>query len=336
MRRSQGIFIAFTIALLCLGAVMASSVWALPPTAQDCSQTDSGERLKCKFDRMNSQIDDTLTEVERLDVVSPEQQTMLRNAHSRTQSEKNRVTAEGFRNLTKKKGKCYFKEKQGSGNGDGVCDPKTEQCEEVIGDQIGNEDGNCSPMKGGNKEVCVRVCDQEPGAADEEDFDPSAGNDIEQTLDDTAEVLYAASTKVKSAALRAGAVRAVSSDPASKCTNVLVGTRTLSDVELWGIREGANAVKLAADACDSGCNQDSLGFNCSAVCIPFRLAENIMGAIADGFEMNDGAVTDNRIDAMAECMQELGQKLNGIETKLNEVIQLLNTPQGRRPEFPVK
>ncbi|HWR90258.1 MAG TPA: hypothetical protein VN260_08360, partial [Dissulfurispiraceae bacterium] len=315
MKRSQSCRLRnvfpFIILFVCLILGSAQVVWS--QQAADCNQQqDTGERIKCKFDKVHSQIDSTVNDLDQFDFVPPDQLTLLKNAHARAGREKERATAEGFKGLTKKKKKaaCHFKEF--IGDGDGICDPKKgEQCEEIIGDGIGDEKQPCI-LKGKDKEMCVQVCDQDFDE-DEENFDQDAGLDIEQTLDDTAQVLSAANGMVRAAARRSGVVALLSNGGSDKCANVVVGVRQFTDVQLQGIRAGANGAKLAADTCDAGCNQDSFGWNCSAVCIAFRLAEDILTAVADGFEMQDGSVTDARVDAMAECLVELGAKLNGLE-----------------------
>lgn len=338
--RSTGIFSAAVFASLVLVLAAASSALAVP---DNCSQySDKGERLQCKFDKVNSQIDQTLGNLDQLDVLTPTQVDSLKNAQGRAAREKDRAGSEGFKELTKKKdAKCEMKECDSTeypqckaGNHDGVCDPG-EDCLEVIGDGIGDDIQPCKPLHGKNKEVCVQVCDQETVNGDEGNFDDQAASDWEETLDDTANNLAFTDTMVTQAVERSRVLQAVAVDATGKCANLLIQPHFTFE-QLQGVRAGANAAKLAADSCDAGCNQDSFGWNCSAVCLAFRLAENIMGAVADGFELQDSKDSGDQVDVMAECLEELGTKINGIETKLNTVIDLLNTPQGQRPNFPIK
>ena len=332
----------FVIFVLAVG--MSSLALAQP---DNCGQyTDKGDRLKCKFERVNSKIGETLGNIEQLDILPPTQVNSLKNAHSRAARDKDRAGSEAFKGLTKKKdAKCEMKECDPAALPDnakcktlvdpnGICDDG-EDCLEVLGDGIGDDVQPCSPLHGKNKEVCVQICDQEAINGDEGNFDDQAGSDWEQTLGDTADNLDLMNTTVTQAVQPARVFQVIAADPTNMCANLLIAPKFTYE-QLQGVRAGANAAKLAADSCDAGCNQDSFGWNCSAVCLAFRLAENILVAVADGFELQDNKDSGDQITAMAECLEELGTKINGIETKLNTVIELLNTPQGQRPDFPIK
>ena len=371
MRKSNALLVFITVALLVLitGSAFAQksphrSTGAIPvynppsppqslgtssstlAQSDDCNQyTDKGERLKCKFERVNSKIDETLGNIDQLDVLPPTQVSSLKNANSRAARDKDRAGVESFNGLTKKKDvKCEMKECDPAQSGNasckqlvdpnGICDPG-EDCLEVIGDQIGDDKQPCSPLNGNKREVCVEICDQEAINGNKGNFDDQAGADWEQTLGDTADNLDFTNTMMTEAVQRSLAIQVIAADSTDKCANLLIAPKFTYE-QLQGVRAGANAAKLAADCCDAGCNQDALGWNCSAVCLAFRLAENIMVAVADGFELQDNKDSGDQVAAMAECLQELGTKINGIETKLNTVIQLLNTPQGRRPDWPIK
>jgi hypothetical protein len=59
--------------------------------------------------------------------------------------------------------------------------------------------------------------------------------------------------------------------------------------------------------------------------------------------MLDDEITATRIDNMATCMENMGQSMEQMaqsnaqtQAKLDEVIRLLNTPQGKRDTFPTK
>jgi hypothetical protein len=107
--------------------------------------------------------------------------------------------------------------------------------------------------------------------------------------------------------------------------------------------------------CDSAANQDVLGNNGSIVCV----VTATLAAIADIVEVTakalDDDVTGLRFDASMGCMMqmdveikalqaqagrteeklgEVDRKVDAIQARLNEVVDLLNTPQGRRPGFP--
>jgi len=341
----------WSIGFLCisflLSFVLALGISSLAMAQPDkCSQyADKGERLKCKFERVNSKIGETLGNIDQLDILPPTQVKSLKNANSRAARDKDRAGSEGFKGLTKKKDvKCQTKECDPALSGNknckplinpnGICDPD-EDCLEVIGDGIGDDEQPCSPLHGKNKEVCVQICDQEAINGDEENFDDQAGSDWEGTLTDTADNLDFTNTMMTQAVQRSRGLQMLAVEGTSVCANLVIEPKFTYE-QLQGVRAGANAAKLAADSCDAGCNQDSMGWNCSAVCLAFRLAENIMGAVADGFELQDNKDSGDQVVAMAECLQELGTKMGEIETKLDTIIELLNTPQGRRPDFPVR
>ena len=109
----------------------------------------------------------------------------------------------------------------------------------------------------------------------------------------------------------------------------------------------SNATAMAYNSCDSGCNQDAFGFNCSAVCIVLAVASGIVDTISDACELQDDTVTAEQVDAACECLNQMGDEISGLkeqlgdlsdvlEERFDEVVELLNTPQGQRPEFPVK
>ena len=82
-----------------------------------------------------------------------------------------------------------------------------------------------------------------------------------------------------------------------------------------------------------------------ALCSPRNFAAlcAIPGLIQSGFQIAavvlenaDDLSTSERVDAIGDCVQESGAMIQAIEEGLEEVIQLLETPPGRRPGYPAK
>ena len=137
-------------------------------------------------------------------------------------------------------------------------------------------------------------------------------------------------------------------DPNDKCALLPVARqRSHTYAELQIMLAAAKAAALAYNSCDSGCNQDAMGFNCSAVCVVLAVASGIVDTISDACELQDDTVTAEQVDAACDCLNQIGEEISGLkeqlgdlsemlEERFNEVVELLNTPQGQRPEFPVK
>ena len=101
-------------------------------------------------------------------------------------------------------------------------------------------------------------------------------------------------------------------------------------------------------------NQDFFGNNCSGACVGLAIAAGVVDMHAEQFELQDDSVTGMRVDAVAECLEQTDdqlkaalEKLGDVEAQLAdlkeaveegfaEVILLLNTPHGQRPEHPMK
>ena len=329
-----------------------------------CDQQDSGERIKCKYDNVNSQLSDTVDNLTApsVDFLTPKQKDHLKNARDRTLRKTGNVPDTDFKKLSKKRdAECEIQEILGDvdpkddtnsngecdeleaciGNEDGICSPDEFAkggCAEVLNDGIGDDDGICE-KKGKYEEACVEICDPDSVIGKQGNVDDEESFDVEESLDDVTnlfeEVNPAVANFVGYMAGQKALVSAAASST-SACTSLLVGTRQFDYITLQGTLAGANAAKLAADACDDACTQTSFGWNCRAVCLCFGLAENILAEIFAAFQLQDDTVTGDRIDAAVRCLEELGSKINGIDKKIDSVINLLNTPEGQRPNFPLK
>lgn len=323
-----------------------------------CDQSDTGERVKCKTENMGDELDTAVTLLtgDDADFLSPTQKENLRKARDRARNAAARPDPGEYKRLTRKLDPdCYVAEyvstddppdPEDDGDNDGVCitkGPDKEICLEVVGDQIGDEDGKCEVLHAGGKpvqEACVRICDQETVDADEGNFDAGVAEDLEQGIEDTTEALTVMNQEVTAyiAVRQAAALLGEGEGTSGACDNLLSGTmqRQFTFAESEGIQAGATAAKLAADTCRDYCGQTSFGWNCRGLCTFFSVAENVLQAVADGVNLQDGNVDSERIDAAASCLETLGDKLNALDEKLDTVIRLLNTPQGRRPAFPTK
>ena len=181
-------FLSFLLLFLTL------AFWALPQTAQaqcdpgvDCSGcATKGEKLKCKFDTMMEEGKKTIDELQKPPydtLLPPAQVEGLAKTKENMNRGKNRLQSADFHLLAKKKETtCQLVESSAAGashNDDGVCDSKHEDCAEVIGDSVGNDDGICSPLKGKKREVCVQLCDEEATLQDEANVDDELAAELE-------------------------------------------------------------------------------------------------------------------------------------------------------------
>ena len=89
-----------------------------------------------------------------------------------------------------------------------------------------------------------------------------------------------------------------------------------------------------SDICDAACDMTIAGFDCHAVC---GITAGISGAAAltnELYQNEDGNIDSDNIDATLECVVGLMSGIEDLNDKLDEIVDLLNTPQGRRRDFP--
>jgi hypothetical protein len=114
------------------------------------------------------------------------------------------------------------------------------------------------------------------------------------------------------------------------------------------------ATSAAHDSCDSAANEDVLGFNGSAVCVVTAVAKGIAYGVFEKSEFLYDVSSSDMLTNLTKCSTALSEGLDGIEDgiqevdkkivdlqkimieRFDEVNTLLNTPQGQRPDFPVK
>lgn len=316
---------------------------------------DINNGLNKKFVTLNESLSDLVDQavIENPDMFTPSQRDHMGNARERANRSRERIhQAGGLKRMGRKtKLECVINELfgDGSGNDDGICE-KGEICEELLDDQIGDEDGECEWKFCGKKELCVENCDED--AVDEvaDNYDTEAVNDIENSMNDVTNVLDDATIMLQARAQRMAVMREIQTvaDPGDKCALLPVAReRNRSYAELQAIFAASNSTEMAYNICDSGCNQDAFGFNCSAVCAVLAGAAGVVDIIAEAAELQDDTVTSETVDAAGECIKQLGEEIDGlqeqlgdlnemIEERFNEVVELLNTPPGKRPDFPEK
>ena len=112
---------------------------------------------------------------------------------------------------------------------------------------------------------------------------------------------------------------------------------------IYGLYAGKEAADIAAQVCMAAADTSVWGFDVPAACIPAFAALGVVEGFAESVELLDDSITGTRIDNMTKCMQEMGSQLDDMEDKMGSmeeklalIVDLLNTPQGQRPEFPKK
>jgi hypothetical protein len=244
-----------------LTLVSASSASAA--VRKTCNQPDSGKRIKCKFDNVNSQMSDTVDNLTdpSVDFLTPKQEDHLKHARDRTMEKTHNIPDKDFKKLSKKRdAECEIQEILGdvdprndtNGNGecdelevcigdeDGICTPDERAqggCAEVLNDGIGDDDGICE-NKGKYEEACVQICDPDSVIGKPGNVDNEESFDVEESLDDVTdlfdEVNPAIATFVQYIATQKALV-SVAGTSTSACTSLLVNTRQFNYVTLQGI-----------------------------------------------------------------------------------------------------
>jgi hypothetical protein len=325
--------------------------------APDCSgKADRGERIKCQTEGLLEATQDSVDQAINLGVLTEKQKQNLNNSLERGRKHSARTGPTGYKGLAKKNEvSCAMKElslkaamdfgvtgdpKWKPGDEDGVCE-KNETCEEIIGDQLGNDDGLCSPTNGKKKEECVQLCDTAAVADNEDNFDAERSDDIESTIIEATEATEASNVRMAEAValMRMMDLLRAESESTGPC-EMLPGNRTpLPD----GLRYSVVAARGVANIHDKFCNQDVAGFNGASACAVFEgilyTVEQVFVAIDD----KNADVTTETIDLTRECVQQISADVAETKAEILEVKRLvkktnrlLRTPQGRREGFPEK
>jgi len=347
----------------------AEPVAPLAPPTQECeSLSDVGERLACKAEKTNAEVGRTVESLTApgAGLLSERQKTFLRDAHDRSERERERTGVDGYKQLAKRREvDCIVKEfddptgtdPDDDGDNDGICEGG-ELCEENDLDQIGDNDSKCETLKQGPgkpiREACVEICDAAAVDADDASYDAAAGLDAEGSFDDGAVLLAHLNERLDTVAFappESGAPEA--SVDADACTGLLDGARQFPYAVLQIGQGAANTLKAIHDGCTDVTRQSTGGFNSSAACVKSAIAMNVVQLVVDAFELQDDSITGTRVDATTSCLELLGTEVqaNGDEvdaialrlheaeieigTRLDELMLLLNTPPGRRSDYPM-
>ena len=340
-----------TVITIVIALMSNSTSQAAPPA--DCAQQDSGDRLKCKFQNIIEQQEESASKLSSMGNIPADRTDKLMRQVGKTMSTNSRTEPADFKQLTKKgQTQCDIVEllghAQSNGDGDGIC-TGNEMCEEDNADQIGNNDSVCSPKKGKKREMCLQICDTEAVRGNPNNFDDSPGSrgaDFEEVLDDiTADYLELNNDLDQSVAVMASFAAQASSD---SCGAVLNARPT--DKQLDNSFMAAYIAENLAEQADNICNLDAAGFNVAVACIVTDGIFIVAKGIADTITSANDSVDSQTIDATLACVAELkatadeqANQLNAIDSKLNttlemlnETIELLTTPQGQRDGFPNK
>ena len=267
-----------------------------------------------------------------------------------------------FSNMGKKgSAECYIVEIDGDdlGDDDGICSPNEKYskkddkfgCVEDDTDASGDNDGICELLQQGHGkkvwEECLEVCDtfeDNPAVTDCTTMDHMAGS-----LQDAADALESANTQVAARlqafeTLQKNIVETASAaTPCLTASSVSVGGISYSDgsrsrdySKLLEALAAAEVLESVANVCVDALDSTALGFDLPAVCIPVHLGQTAASIIASSWELLDDAITGARVDNVSLCVEAMGSQLNAMDQKLDTIMEYLNTPQGRRPEFPIK
>ena len=231
-----------------------------------------------------------------------------------------------------------------------------ENCAEVIGDGIGDDDGICG-MTGSHKEVCVEICDLPLSDQDDDNFDEEAAADMETALMDAEHVMAETNERLAVALAsyaQAKRDREARSASGSACVHILQGIRLGTKAYLT---LSADATSMAYDMLDSGCNQDVVGNNCSSAGVALAVAKGVAQMVKDGFDLAELILSEASIDESFFCMEEtstdiaqlqeqagqteekldeIDRKVDALNARFDEILELLRTPPGRREGFPTK
>ena len=352
----------------------AFGLWSaagLAAAPRDCDgETDTGSRMKCKMQNLSGAFDGFVATVAGDDTgtFSDRQKKQFQDMRDQVRNEAGRTPPEDFKQMGKKRElACRVREilgdvaeeddKNGNGecddnercigNEDGTCDQDERGkggCAEVLNDGIGDDDGICE-TKGRFDETCIELCDVDLTLAqgDETNVDRGKAEDMEQSLEDATAVVEDASLEV-AAALKARK-RAMAS-LASACDRstlsacdylecVMLAERSYPANVIEGMVGGALGAKIIADACRDGAKWDRIS-NYAALCAIPGLIQSGFQIAAVVLENSDDSSTSERVDAIGNCVQESGAMVQAIKEAMQEVIQLLETPPGRRPGYPAK
>lgn len=90
-----------------------------------------------------------------------------------------------------------------------------------------------------------------------------------------------------------------------------------------------------ANLCTDSFGTDILGTNALIACGAIHYGHFVALMFHTTRELLDDAITGSRVDNVAVCVEQLGSQFDKMDAKLDEILILLNTPQGLRPQFSI-
>jgi hypothetical protein len=222
----------------------------------------------------------------------PERQERLKRAMERGKNAHARSDGDDFRRLTKKKGKkknedCQFYAEiigDDVGNDDGKCTGQ-EDCLELVADGVGDDDGVCDDA--------LEVCECE------DEYDQAGmGVEIEDSLDDTLDALDELDAELdrQSARMAASDYTASSSTVLTQADYSALVSSTRTDNVLAAV---AQSVVLFMETnyvlVEHVCAQDFGGFNVELACIPAHMYFQVAKIVYDAFAFHDGQIDSAEI-----------------------------------------
>jgi hypothetical protein len=302
-------------------------------------------------------------------------QAKLNDVCTRSQNWVNNIgRSDDFARMGKKgSADCYIAERDDCSfcDGDGICSPNEKYskqddefgCVEDDSDAFGDNDGICelreqTPNK--KKKVweeCLEICDTPEGNS--EVTDCAMMDHMSGSLQDAADALDSANTQLVAGlqvfeTLQKDLAEAASDATAgSTCLTASSvtfdgfsfpnGSRANEYTELRDALLAAEVLEGAANVCSDVADTTVFGTDAKAVCGIVHSGLITASTIANGWELLDDAISGARVDKVSLCVQDMGSQLNAMQEqlkvmdgKLDTIMEYLNTPQGRRPWFPLK
>jgi hypothetical protein len=228
-----------------------------------------------------------------------------RNAHTRSDDD-------DFRQLTKKKGK-----------------KKTEDCQfyaEIIGDDVGNDDGKCT-----GQEYCLEliadgvgdddgVCDDSFEVCEcEAEYDQAGvGVDLEDSLDDTLDALDELDEELgKQSALMATAAYQRSSTDLTQADYSYLVSSTRTNNVLAAVAQSV-VLYLETSYVISGhiCAQDYGGFNIELACIPNATIYQVSKIVYDALNFHDGQIDSAEILGAYQRAEDVWDRVGVVQSSV--------------------
>ena len=312
------------LACACLLLILGLPSAALGQAAECDSETDSGQRLKCKHDKLLDEQDALVGKMQPFvdaDLITQAEFERLGRAKNRARGAAERADAKHFKKLSKKNQKICDEYAEllgdGKGNDDGICEPG-ETCEEVLGDGIGNDDGACK-LKGANREACVQIGDC-AGAGDEleDETDEGSQEEWETAYDDAISQFAEANAAIETAgpALASRVNRLLTaSNPAAACEASIDWFEYGQILAVTIAKQLTVGTRGIADVAERGCDQTVAGFSGSGVCAALEAVASVAAVFTETLEgilaIVDWGIqntTDSCLESLSSDLQDaLGQ-----------------------------